>query len=427
MAVTTGQQPGLFTGPLYTIYKALSTAALARILERQWQRPVVPVFWVAGRRPRFRRGQPGQLDRGGRDAYARPRSRRGRPRPRSRRCTASRWARRSSTSSHAGRATCRHPSSANATLDWLRRHYQPEATVAESFAGALAELLAPAGRRLSSTAPIPASSAPRRATWCGHSASRGSSTAIWPDRAEELRTAGDGSRRAGRRRRDAGDAGRCAGPGPPDARRRRIHDPPGQGAIRPGDAPAALRPRSPSGSRPTCCCARWSRAPCSRRWPTWPAPASCAISRSRRRYTSGMRHPPPAGRCLAGRDSGRAAGRAGAAEVRSRAGRSAGARRGAGGQAGTLPAAGRGGPRARRSLRAAIETGYETLGAQRGRDRSDSRATGAGSQAPGAGGAARHGEEAGAASQAAAGDRAGPDRQGPDRWCCPTTSRRSGC
>jgi uncharacterized protein YllA (UPF0747 family) len=46
--VTTGQQPGLFTGPLYTIYKALSTAALARVLERQWQRPVVPVFWVAG-------------------------------------------------------------------------------------------------------------------------------------------------------------------------------------------------------------------------------------------------------------------------------------------------------------------------------------------------------------------------------------------
>jgi uncharacterized protein YllA (UPF0747 family) len=48
VAVTTGQQPGLFTGPLYTIYKALSTAALAHILERQWQRPVLPVFWVAG-------------------------------------------------------------------------------------------------------------------------------------------------------------------------------------------------------------------------------------------------------------------------------------------------------------------------------------------------------------------------------------------
>ena len=48
LAVTTGQQPGLFTGPLYTIYKALSAIALARRLERERGVPVVPVFWVAG-------------------------------------------------------------------------------------------------------------------------------------------------------------------------------------------------------------------------------------------------------------------------------------------------------------------------------------------------------------------------------------------
>ena len=48
LAVTTGQQPGLFTGPLYTIYKALSAMALARKLERERGVPVVPVFWVAG-------------------------------------------------------------------------------------------------------------------------------------------------------------------------------------------------------------------------------------------------------------------------------------------------------------------------------------------------------------------------------------------
>jgi uncharacterized protein YllA (UPF0747 family) len=48
LVVTTGQQPGLFTGPLYTIYKALSAAALARRLERERNVPVVPVFWVAG-------------------------------------------------------------------------------------------------------------------------------------------------------------------------------------------------------------------------------------------------------------------------------------------------------------------------------------------------------------------------------------------
>jgi len=48
LVVTTGQQPGLFTGPLYTIYKALSAIALARRLERERRVPVVPAFWVAG-------------------------------------------------------------------------------------------------------------------------------------------------------------------------------------------------------------------------------------------------------------------------------------------------------------------------------------------------------------------------------------------
>jgi len=48
LAVTTGQQPGLLTGPLYTIYKALSAVALARLCEERWRRPVVPVFWAAG-------------------------------------------------------------------------------------------------------------------------------------------------------------------------------------------------------------------------------------------------------------------------------------------------------------------------------------------------------------------------------------------
>ena len=45
--VTTGQQPALYGGPLYTIYKALTAVRLAEALEKKFDRPVVPLFWVA--------------------------------------------------------------------------------------------------------------------------------------------------------------------------------------------------------------------------------------------------------------------------------------------------------------------------------------------------------------------------------------------
>lgn len=47
-AVTTGQQAGLFGGPLYTIFKALTASALAEAIAKRQGAPVVPVFWVAG-------------------------------------------------------------------------------------------------------------------------------------------------------------------------------------------------------------------------------------------------------------------------------------------------------------------------------------------------------------------------------------------
>jgi bacillithiol synthase len=46
LTVVSGQQAGLFTGPLYTIYKALSAVKLAGCL-RERNTKAVPVFWIA--------------------------------------------------------------------------------------------------------------------------------------------------------------------------------------------------------------------------------------------------------------------------------------------------------------------------------------------------------------------------------------------
>lgn len=47
LVVITGQQPGLFGGPLYSLYKIATAVALAGELTRRHGRPVVPVFWNA--------------------------------------------------------------------------------------------------------------------------------------------------------------------------------------------------------------------------------------------------------------------------------------------------------------------------------------------------------------------------------------------
>ena len=46
LCVVTGQQAGLFGGPLYTLLKALTTIKLARRISEDQHVPVVPVFWV---------------------------------------------------------------------------------------------------------------------------------------------------------------------------------------------------------------------------------------------------------------------------------------------------------------------------------------------------------------------------------------------
>ncbi len=44
--IITGQQPGLFTGPLYAIYKAATAIRLAETLTRERGVPCVPIYWV---------------------------------------------------------------------------------------------------------------------------------------------------------------------------------------------------------------------------------------------------------------------------------------------------------------------------------------------------------------------------------------------
>jgi bacillithiol biosynthesis cysteine-adding enzyme BshC len=47
LAVVTGQQLGVYGGPLYTVFKTISTIHIAQKLEKEFDRPVVPVFWLA--------------------------------------------------------------------------------------------------------------------------------------------------------------------------------------------------------------------------------------------------------------------------------------------------------------------------------------------------------------------------------------------
>jgi bacillithiol synthase len=144
LAVTSGQQPGLFTGALYTVHKALSTAALARVLERQWGRPVVPIFWVAGDDHDFAEASEASwltADGSLASAALPPRP------PEAPLMPMYRQPLGEGVAVALAALEVGLPASEfrDETLAWLGRHYRPEATVAAAFAGAMAELLAPAG------------------------------------------------------------------------------------------------------------------------------------------------------------------------------------------------------------------------------------------------------------------------------------------
>lgn len=144
LAVTTGQQPGLFGGPLYTLHKALSAKALAADLERRWGRPVVPIFWLAGDDHDYAEGASaawfaadgslitGALDPRPADAPMAPLSREPVP------------DRAIELLAQLVGALPESPAREE-TIAWLARHYRAGNTLAGAFGGAMAELLGPLG------------------------------------------------------------------------------------------------------------------------------------------------------------------------------------------------------------------------------------------------------------------------------------------
>jgi len=144
LCVTTGQQPGLLTGPLYGVHKALSAVALARAASAHWGRDVVPVFWVAGDDHDFAEGNHTYVLSGANDAQ------RIALRERDPGAPLTPLYREPVGAEIAGvldavRAALPETEFRAGVLEWLERHYRPEADLAEAYAEAMAELLGPHG------------------------------------------------------------------------------------------------------------------------------------------------------------------------------------------------------------------------------------------------------------------------------------------
>ena len=144
LVVTTGQQPGLFTGPIYTVHKAFAAAALARVLERRWQRPVVPLFWIAGDDHDYAEASTASWvdSTGALVNFALP----------SRAATAPQLSMAEEPlppevldGLQLLEAALPPGPPRDETLTWLRRHYVPGATFNTAFTGAVAEFMAPFG------------------------------------------------------------------------------------------------------------------------------------------------------------------------------------------------------------------------------------------------------------------------------------------
>lgn len=145
IAVTTGQQPGLFGGALYTVHKALAARALAARLEQRWGRPVVPVFWLAGDDHDWTEAAETawwSLDGDALAQWALPARPDDAPQlPMSRELLPSDVV----GAREALAAALPAGPDRDRTITWLERHWQPGVPMADAFGASLAELLGPWG------------------------------------------------------------------------------------------------------------------------------------------------------------------------------------------------------------------------------------------------------------------------------------------
>lgn len=144
LCITTGQQPGLFTGPLFTIYKALTVVAVARRCEERLRRPVVPVFWVAGDDHDLAEAGHAEILNLDNELERLALPNRSPDAPLT---PLYREPLGEEVSDLLAALTAATPPTEyrDATLEWLARHYRTGTDLATAFAGALAELLGPLG------------------------------------------------------------------------------------------------------------------------------------------------------------------------------------------------------------------------------------------------------------------------------------------
>ncbi len=140
LCVTTGQQPGLFTGPMYTVYKALTAAAVAQLLSERLEEPVVPVFWVAGDDHDFAEANHTYLLTAANEVERLSLRERPAEAPLTPLYREKVGAEVEELLERLAKLTP-ETEFRPAVLEWLRRHYRPDSDLDSAFSGAVAELV----------------------------------------------------------------------------------------------------------------------------------------------------------------------------------------------------------------------------------------------------------------------------------------------